>query len=323
MVGDFVLHDDVIIDRLQSHRVFVSGRYGSSGAYTTLAMLSWQTESVPVASATPDAANGIVQAIGLGVHHIASGSDHLLFLLMLLLPAPCIVRAGRWASRPDNGLAGLRTSAVRVLHVVTAFALGHTCTLVLGALGWVDLPSELVESGIALSVLISAIHAIRPLIRRGEVYIAAGFGLLHGLSFASLLGSLDLSPANVVGTLFGFNVGIEVAQLIVVAMVMPSLVALGTTSAFPALRVGLAVTGAALATGWFADRAGLIPTNPLEPLGEVIVSYPFELALCIALVALAAVLLGTSRAASGVGRPAGIFKGPARGGVMERSGSYM
>lgn len=277
-VGDFVLHYDAVIDLLASHRVFVSGRYGHSGAYTTLAMLSWQTTSVPVASSTPGPQQDFGSAVQLGIGHIAGGSDHLLFLVMLLLPAPLVAAGGRWRRRTDTSLLTARRSLLRVLHVVTAFAVGHTCTLVLGALGWIDLPTRLVESGIALSVLVSAVHAVRPLVRRGEVLIAGGFGLLHGLAFATLLGSLDLERSNLLVTLLGFNVGIELAQLIVVALVMPSLLLLSGLRGYAVVRIGLAAIGGVLAVGWLADRTGLVRGDPLEPVANVLVDAPIGLA---------------------------------------------
>ncbi len=283
-VGDFVLHYDAIMDKLISHRVFVSARYGHNGSYTTLAMLSWQTQSVPVASASAGQTSkkqGFVAAVHLGLHHIASGSDHLLFLLMLLLPAPLVANRRRWTRQPDVGGAGRR-----VVHVVTAFAIGHSVTLALGALGLVHLPSRLVESGIALSVLVSAVHAIRPLVRRGEVLIAGSFGLLHGLAFATLLGQLDLNRSNLVTTLFGFNVGIEIAQLLVVALVMPSLILLSRTAAYPSMRIGTAALGGVLASGWLAERSRLIPGNPFEPVANLLVDHPIAIAAGLAVVAL-------------------------------------
>ena len=295
-VGDFVLQYDAVMDKLVSHRVFVSGRYGHSGTYTTLAMLSWQTQSVPVASNRPAKSQGFVAAIRLGLHHIAEGSDHLLFLIMLLLPAP-LMAGRRWVRRPD-----LRGAGWRVLHVVTAFAVGHSITLALGALGWVHLPARLVESGIALSVLVSAIHAIRPLVRRGEVFIAGGFGLLHGLAFATLLGQLDLSRSNLVTTLLGFNVGIEIAQLLVVALVMPSLVLLSHTDVYPYFRTGTAASGAVLATGWLAERTQLIPRNPFEPVADLLVDHPLALAVGLAATALSCAVIRRTRLASALSK---------------------
>jgi hypothetical protein len=176
------------------------------------------------------------------------------------------------------------------VHVVTAFAVGHSVTLVLGVLGWVQLPTRLVESGIAVSVLVSALHAIRPLVRRGEVLIAGGFGLMHGLAFASLLSTLDLSRGGLVTTLLGFNLGIELTQLLVVALVMPSLMVLSRTPGYPLLRTGLATVGALLAAAWLAERSGLASGNPLEPVGDVLVNHPW--ALPLALAALAAACAG-------------------------------
>ena len=284
-VGDFVLHYDAVVDTLVSHRVFVSGRYGHTGSYTTLAMLSWQTTSVPVEASTAPRGRGFVAAVHLGVEHISGGSDHLLFLLMLLLPAPLLARGRRWQRRDD-----VRRSGVRVVHVVTAFAVGHSCTLALGALGWVDLPTRLVESGIALSVLVSAVHAVRPLVRRGEVLIAAGFGLLHGLAFAALLTPLDLSRGGLVGTLLGFNLGIELTQLMVVALVMPSLLVLSRTRLYPFLRTALAVLGGVLAAAWLAERSGLTASNPGEPVANLLVDHPLVVALGLAAVAALAAL---------------------------------
>ena len=283
-VGDFVLHYDAVIDKLVSHRVFVSARYGHTGAYTTLAMLSWQRTSVPVASThVASQTGGFLPAISLGIHHIGSGSDHLLFLLMLLLAAPLVARAPRWVRGDDLGRAGLR-----VVHVVSAFAVGHSVTLAFGALGWVHLSTRLVESGIALSVLVSAIHAIRPLVRRGEFLIAGSFGLLHGLSFAAVLDALNLTRGGLVTTMLGFNFGIEAAQLLVVALVMPSLIILSSTTAYPALRTTTAVVGATLATGWLAQRTGVLTTNSLEPAADVLVDHPFVVAAGLAALALVA-----------------------------------
>ncbi|MFY0405413.1 HupE/UreJ family protein [Solicola sp. PLA-1-18] len=282
-VGDFVLHDDAVMDALPAHRVFVSARYGHDGAYTQLAMLSWQTTAVPVAraSAATDADSGFVPAVHLGIEHISGGSDHLLFLLMLLLPAPLAVRGRRWVRRPD-----VRRAGWRIVHVVTAFAIGHSITLALGALGWVHLPSRFVEAGIALSVLVSAVHAIRPLVRRGEVLIAGGFGLLHGLAFATLLGDLDLSRTSLVTTLLGFNLGIEVTQLLVVALAMPSLIVLSRTPAYPWLRAALASLGAVLASAWLLERVGVLTANPLEPVANLLVDHPIALAVGLATCAL-------------------------------------
>ncbi len=281
-VGDFTFHYDAIIDRIVSHRVFVSAREGHSSSYTTLAMLSWQSKSVPVRTVSSgvktSAATGIRDSLRLGVHHIRTGSDHLLFLMMLLLPAPVMARGRRWVRRDDLTRAGRR-----VVHVVSAFAVGHSITLALGVFGLIHLPTRAVESGIALSVLVSAIHAIRPLVREGEVIIAGGFGLLHGMAFAALVDQLGLSRGGLVIDLLGFNLGIEIAQLLVVALVMPSLFVLSRTGSYGMVRTSLAVLGAVLATGWLGERTGLLSRNPLEPVSDVLVTHPLLLVAALAI----------------------------------------
>jgi HupE / UreJ protein len=276
-VSGFELHYDGIIDRVASHRVFVSAREGTTGDYTSLVMLSWQRTSVPVTASAPSGTNGFTNAITLGIEHIRSGSDHLLFITMLLLPAPLLVAGSRWRRNPSP-----RDAVRRVVHVVTAFTIGHSITLALGAFGLLTLPTRLVEAGIALSVLLSAVHAIRPLTRQGEVIIAGTFGLLHGLAFASVLQELDLTRAGLVVNLLGFNLGIELTQLCVVALVMPSLMLLSRTTLYPAFRIGAASLGAVLATVWLIERIGLIDTNPLEPIADVLVDHPVPLAVGVA-----------------------------------------
>jgi hypothetical protein len=90
-----------------------------------------------------------------------------------------------------------------------------------------------------------------PIVRGGEIWIAAGFGLMHGLAFATLLGRLDLTRGSLVTELLGFNLGIELTRLLVVALIMPSLLALSRTQLYPAVRAALANGGIVLAPpGW-------------------------------------------------------------------------
>ncbi|BCY09865.1 HupE/UreJ family protein [Actinoplanes sp. L3-i22] len=281
VVGDFRLSYDAILHRIVSHQVFVAVEQPGADSYTSLGVLDWRRHviTVPVAGATRQ--DGFLASVRLGVRHIGEGADHLLFLIMLLLPAPLLARRGRWVRGGD-----LRRNGVRVVHVVTAFAIGHSITLALGALGYVAVPTRVVESLIALSILVSGVHAIRPLVPGGEAWIAAGFGLMHGLAFAALIGDLGLGRGSLVADLLGFNLGIELTQLIVVALLMPSLLVLSRTRFYPVVRTALAGAGIVLAAAWLAERTTLIAANPIDPVTDALVAHPF--AVAVALAALAA-----------------------------------
>ena len=225
---------------------------------------------------------GFVAMFRLGSRHIAEGTDHLLFLLALILPAPLVAEGGRW-----GGYAGGKTALRRIVKVVTAFTLGHSITLVLGALGWARLPGAVVESAIALSILVAAVHALVPIFRGREVFIAGGFGLVHGLAFAATLTDFGLDPWTLVSSVLGFNLGIEAFQLLVILAAMPWLVLLARSRAYGPFRVaGAAVTGVA-AAAWLAERA-LGWTNPIAPLVDAVASHAVWLLAGLAALAVVA-----------------------------------
>ena len=202
---------------------------------------------------------GFAAMFRLGTRHIAEGTDHLLFLLALILPAPLVAAGGRW-----GGYAGGKTAFRRIVKVVTAFTLGHSITLVIGAMGWARLPDAVVESAIAFSILVSAVHALVPIFRGREVFIAGGFGLVHGLAFASTLSGFGLDPWTLASSVLGFNLGIEAFQLLVILAAMPWLVLLARSRVYGPFRIaGAALTGIA-AAAWFAERA-LGWANPDRP----------------------------------------------------------
>lgn len=211
--------------------------------------------------------------IALGMRHIASGSDHLLFLFALVLVAPVAARAGRWRT-PQTQRATLQALA----RVVTAFTLGHSATLALGALGGVTLPSSLVEAAIAVSIAITAAHAARPLFPRHEALVAGAFGLVHGVAFASTLAGRDLGRVQELWTLLGFNLGIELAQLGLLALVVPWLLLLARTCAYAPFRICSASVCAMLAAGWLIERTTSWP-NPAAALLATLEKHPLA-SLC-------------------------------------------
>jgi len=185
-----------------------------------------------------------------GMWHIWIGFDHILFLLSLLLPAVLVLKMHRWQGVSSFGLA-----AREVLWVVTSFTAAHSMTLSLAALGMVSLPSRLVESAIALSVVLTAANNLWPLVNHRRWLLAFGFGLIHGFGFASVLAELGLPADALVLSLLGFNVGVEVGQMVIVALFLPMAFWLRNTGFY--LR-GLFVLGSWLtllvAMVWLLER---------------------------------------------------------------------
>ena len=185
----------------------------------------------------------------LGMEHIREGTDHLLFLLVLLLPATLVVNRKRWGN-----FGGTKYSIMRLLKIVTAFTIGHSITLLIGASGWINLPVKPVEILIAVSILISAIHAIYPIFPNKEVYVAAGFGLVHGLAFATVLSVLNLDASVMVLSILGFNIGIEIMQLFVVILIIPWLILLSQTPVYKWVRIVWSLLAGTASLAWILER---------------------------------------------------------------------
>ncbi|GAB3713652.1 HupE/UreJ family protein [Spirosoma flavus] len=216
--------------------------------------------------------NGFTAMVKLGMQHIAEGTDHLLFLLVLLLPATLLVRGNRWGR-----FGGVQYSLKRLLMIVTAFTVGHSVTLLAGSLGWVRLPSQPVEILIAISILVSAIHAIRPVFPGREAWIAAGFGLIHGLAFASTLANLQLDAGPMALSILGFNLGIELMQLFIILLTIPWLMLLSRTQVYRLVRLTGAGLAAVAAIAWVVERITGQPNSLTKGIEFVSTFAPYGL----------------------------------------------
>ena len=186
-----------------------------------------------------------------GIWHIWTGYDHILFLLSLLLPAVLVRRQGRW-----DAARSFRSAFIEVVKVVTAFTLAHSITLTLAALSLVVLPSRLVESGIALSVVLAALNNVFPIVASGRWAAAFAFGLLHGFGFAGALHDLGLPAGSLALSLFGFNLGVEAGQLAIVLLFLPFAFTLRSTWTYRRLVFGGGSAAiAAVASVWLVERA--------------------------------------------------------------------
>jgi hypothetical protein len=185
-----------------------------------------------------------------GVWHIWGGYDHILFLIALLLPGVLRRVAAGW-----EPVEAARPALANVLKIVTAFTVAHSITLSLAALGLVHPPARLVESAIAASVVLAALNNLAPFFADRGWMVAFGFGLVHGFGFANALLDLGLRQGQLAATLFGFNLGVEFGQLLIVALFLPIALALRHLLFYQrfVLRFG---SGAivAVAAAWFAER---------------------------------------------------------------------
>ena len=171
-----------------------------------------------------------------GIHHILVGPDHLLFLIGLLL---------------------LGGTIRQLLLVVTSFTVAHSITLSLAALNLVRPPAHIVEPAIALSIVYVGIDNL--MVGRGRdvrAWIAFAFGFIHGFGFASVLREMGLPGAELGWSLFSFNVGVEIGQLLVVVVVASALMALRSRNEIASRRLAFAGSVAVILAGafWFVQR---------------------------------------------------------------------
>lgn len=198
----------------------------------------------------PDLWKAFTGTVSLGMEHIFIGTDHILFILVLLLPAVMLFSvSGSWAPVPTFG-AGLW----RVIKIATAFTIAHSITLTLGGLEIVEFPSKLIETVIALSIIAAAAHNLRPIFANREAYIAFAFGIFHGFGFAGLLSDLGIGRGQRVLSLLGFNIGVEIGQAFIIVLLFPALFLLSRTVFYPfVLRIGSIVL-AVIAAIWAIER---------------------------------------------------------------------
>jgi hypothetical protein len=163
---------------------------------------------------------GFARFVGEGAWHVLIGYDHIAFVLLLLLPSVLRPVDGRW--RGDTRFVQV---ARDMLMVVTAFTVAHSTTLVLAATGTVRLPIQPIEIAIAASIAVAAGINLLPKLSRARLWLAFGFGLVHGFGFANVLSEVDTGGASLLPLLAGFNIGVEIAQLAIVALVLPPIYA--------------------------------------------------------------------------------------------------
>ncbi len=221
-----------------------AGAEGAPGA----AVLDHAAPTMVFAPATLSAAVTLAAWVGHGAHHLLIGADHVLLVLGLVL----LLGLGR-----------------RLVAAITAFTLGHSVSLALGATGVVALPSAVVEAAIAATLVWLALDLVHRapsnnvqqdgLVARRPWLVGSGIGLVHGLGFAGVLGDLGLPEAHAALALAGFNLGLEVAQL-------------GLVVVFG----GILWVGGRVASRWNSKWSGMAVRIVGYPIGIVAAAWFFE-----------------------------------------------
>lgn len=232
----------------------------------------------------PSQWRNFVASIWIGVDHIRTGPDHILFVLALLLPS-VLVFVGSW--RPVSTFS---RSLWRILAIVTMFTLAHSITFLMAGVQLLPLPpSWLVESVIAASIAATALHNLRPIAVNREASIAFLFGLFHGMGFARLVGGLDVSPATRLVSLLGRNVGIEMGQAVVVLLTFPALFVLRRTIWYRPAFVLASVVLSAISCGWLIERLFSLDLNVARVV-QPFIKMPRALVIVLAGMAIAAMI---------------------------------
>lgn len=229
------------------------------GGQTSTAIFGQETRVQEFSIGDRSLWDGSRQFLHEGIWHIWLGFDHVLFLLALLLPAVLVRMDGHWQAARE-----FPSVCWNVVSIVTAFTVAHSLTLSLAALDVVHLPSRLVESTIAASVVLAGLGNLYPMMISRRWLVAFGFGLIHGFGFAAVLTDLGLPHNSLLLSLVSFNVGVELGQLAIVAAFLPLAYLIRRSWSYPRLVLtGGSLAVIAIALVWFTERAFSLQLFPL------------------------------------------------------------
>ncbi|GEM_PF-3732036 len=242
---------DGITHRVRNHRTLLitdlpveNTNRMVSGAY----VLSWSHKTVSLL-VTPTHFQLLTRFFQLGLHHILEGLDHLAFLLCLIWS----VIAANLQTIKTNSHRSKRQVVTQSIVLISLFTVGHTLSLALSALNIFALPAWVTEVGVAASVLIAAVTlAIRPQSQNRLIVLL--FGLIHGMAFSEVLHALPVDTSTRLFAVAGFNVGVEVFQILLAAVTVPALLAMTNWQYFNSCRMMFAGLIAIAACIWLTER---------------------------------------------------------------------
>jgi len=261
--------------------------YGGLVALTVMLLLNFDAiaNNAPHALSPIDvrhqgSSKGFMDMLFLGMTYIKENADHLLFLLALLLPAPLLCNGLEW-----GGFAGFRLAITRMLKIVVVFIAGHFITLLAGTFGLFHFNVHYAEVLIAAGILIAGVHALSPVAAGKQLYLAALFGLIHGMVFTESLAELDLRTSNITWQILGFNLGIELMQLFIIAVTIPWLLVLSYNNTYTVFRVTGAIVFIVASLGWVVEQISGTANMAIE-IAEELAAYSWGVMLVLILSAI-------------------------------------
>jgi hypothetical protein len=270
---DLTLNYTLFFDEIPSHQAFPIIEYNwTSGIHNNEAMVSATLEKGDTTTTfslkKSSLINGFLTMISLGMWHIWAGLDHILFLLALILPA--VLRRVREDEVVDskNTLSistkfinanwvpvdDFKTTLFYVLKLITFFTIAHALTLTVVAFNVLELPSNIFEAIIALSIAVSAFHILKPLFKRGDWVIAFCFGIFHGFGFAEILLDIGLRGEYMALSLLGFNIGVELGHVVIIILVLPILYVLRKRKIYSKILLYGSIFLILIGLYWFVTR---------------------------------------------------------------------
>ena len=216
--GDIVYRSTVLTDTDSAARQVVLIGEGDNAPQ---ALLDAANTTVTLSAPAPPLLSTLERYLATGIEHIFLGYDHIAFLVAVVL----------WARR-----------LVPVIKIVTAFTIAHSITLSLATLNVVVIPGTIVEPAIAASIVYVAMENFFTCNIDGRWRVAFAFGLIHGFGFAGALREIGLPTNAVVTALAAFNIGVEIGQVAIVAIVVPALIALDRLMAVDRTKPARAAT---------------------------------------------------------------------------------
>jgi hypothetical protein len=285
----FYLFYDVVMHQVMNHRALVIVRNdpknGIANGRVEVGTIGWDVKNHVIPPFAIDLRGGtpwkdFKRMFWLGVEHIRTGTDHLLFIITLLLPACFLAVGNKWIAHGGWGF-----SIIKVLKVASAFTVGHSVTLLIGAAGTSKLPTQAIEVAIAVSILVSAFHALRPIFPGKEMFVAGGSGLIHGLAFSQTLQELQLDRQAVALGVLGFNLGIEAMQAVVISATMPFFMTMSRWQSFKYVKNTIAALVGIAALSWMIQRISNAQNMVSNAVDGLILVSPWTIVLLCALAA--------------------------------------